>query len=219
MLSHRVGGDSPPTLSASQPPPHPLWPISAAGTDLVRFQSESSPARPFVRREAGHQQPDRSHGRKTGPFSPGTGAPVLGGGYTQKQRKNSERSPRNPRASSGRRPTATGETPESRPESGDARIGALARARAHARPRRRRRRGRRDGGRRRGEKRRLRSLRDAEQGRLGAERGSCGVSGDVGSGKRGRHKQFRLPLYIIPMAPRSDPRFRAGTIAFSETPH
>ena len=47
---------------------------------------------------------------KTDPFPPGTGAPVPGGRYAQEQRRNSGRSPRNLRASSGRRPPATAAT-------------------------------------------------------------------------------------------------------------
>jgi hypothetical protein len=64
------------------------------------------------------------------PFPPRTGAPVPGGGFTQELRKNRKRPPRNPSASSGRRPTATG-------AARDPRAGRVGRAgRAHPLPRR-----------------------------------------------------------------------------------
>jgi hypothetical protein len=47
---------------------------------------------------------------KTGSFLPETGPPVSGGRDAQDQRKNRKRPPRNPRASSGRQPTATAAT-------------------------------------------------------------------------------------------------------------
>jgi hypothetical protein len=43
----------------------------------------------------------------------------------------------------------------------------------------------------------------------------AGSLGEVASGGGGRYTHFRLPIFIIPMAPRSDLRFRAGTIAFA----
>jgi hypothetical protein len=97
---------------------------------------------------------------KTGPFPPETGAPVSGGGDAQDQRKNSKRSPRNPSASSGRRPTATGATRdvptrERRHPDRGTRRGRGPRASATPAA------GRRGGGRRRAKQRRLRSLRDA----------------------------------------------------------
>jgi hypothetical protein len=55
----------------------------------------------------------------------------------------------------------------------------------------------------------------AHRGAKGAKRGSCGIPGSVGSGGRGQHEQCGPPLFIIPLAPRSGHRFRAGTIAFS----
>lgn len=72
------------------------------------------------------------------------------------------------------------------------------------------------GGRRRGKGRRRRSVREADHAGRGAELGTCGVLGDVASRGGGRHALFGLSMIIIiPVAPRSDLRFRAGTIAFA----
>jgi hypothetical protein len=156
---------------------------------------------------------------KTGPFPPETRALVPGGENAQDQRKNSIRSPRNPRARSGRRPTATWATRDGptrerrRPDRGLHRgRGPRASATPPAAVRRR------GGGRPWGKGHRLRSVPEedyARRGAKGAKRGSCGIPGSVGSGGRGRHEQCGPPLFIISMAPRSGHRFRAGAIAFS----
>ena len=76
---------------------------------------------------------------KTGPFPPGTGAPVPGGRYAQEQRRNSGRSPRNLRASSDgrrRRQAATRDVPtrERRPPDRGGRRGPGQRASATPAP-------------------------------------------------------------------------------------
>jgi hypothetical protein len=102
-----------------------------------------------------------------GPFPPETGPPVPGGRYTQEQPKNSNDSPRNPRASSGRRPTATRDAPtreRRRPERGRRR-GSLASATPPTAKRS-------GGGRRRGKQHRPRPLPDADHASREAKRGS-----------------------------------------------
>jgi hypothetical protein len=135
---------------------------------------------------------------KTGLFPPETGARFSGGGDTQDQRNNSKRFPRNPRASSGRRPTATLTTRDvptrerRHPDRGARRgIGQFASATPPAA-------GRSGPCRRRGKGRRPRSLSDADHASKEAKRDSCRVPRGVASGERGRHQQFGPPCISSP---------------------
>jgi hypothetical protein len=178
--------------------------------------TRNNPPKSFVKREAGHQHPDISHGRKPAPSLPELGSRFRETDFLKNIAENSNDPPetRGPVLAGGRRrlwPPAT-----SRPESSETSIGALPGASAHSRPRRRRRSGAGApsgaGG------------RDTGGGPSGgasgeskakeAKRGSCGVPG-VGSGGRGRHEHLRLPMDIISIAAWSDLRIRAGTIGFS----
>jgi hypothetical protein len=183
---------------------------------LVRGEpgpTRNHPPKSFVRRETGHQQPDRSPPAKTGSFPPETGAPVPGGGYPQELRKNSNDPPPKPegqfwQATNGDFGDPRCPNPRAVPPGSGHSPGTGPRASAtppaewpHG------------GGWRRGKQRRLRFLRDANPASREAKeakQGSCGVPGGVGSGGRGRHEHLRLPMDIILITPRSDPRFRAN---------
>jgi hypothetical protein len=146
---------------------------------------------------------------KTDPSPPETGAPVPGGGYPQELRNNSEQSPRNPRASSGRRPPATRATRD-----------VPTRERRHS-----------DRGGRRGRG----QLAERRRPALGEGTPAEVLAGGASRASRSQRSQARHmrgpwwcwvrgtglartvppPLFIIPIAPRSGHRFRAGTIAFA----
>jgi hypothetical protein len=144
-------------------------------------------------------------------WGPGSGRRISSG----TPKKTATIPPENPRASYGRRATATLATRDvpirerRRSDRGSRRgTGQLVSAMPPAEWRR-------GGGRRWGRECRPTSLPDAHRASQGAKRGTCGVPGGVASGGRGRHKQFNPPLFIIPIAVRSDHRFRAGTLAFA----
>jgi hypothetical protein len=139
---------------------------SGSGGDLV------VPSRLLVRWNP--EQPSEDcretrSGAPTGPFPPETGAPIPGGRDAQELKNNRERPPRNPRACSGRRPTATLATRDvptrerRHPDRGAHRgAGQLASATPPAEWRS-------GGGRRRGKQRRRRSLPEAHQASRGAK--------------------------------------------------
>jgi hypothetical protein len=144
MPSYRVGGDTHRLCKYPNVLLTPSFTPSGRFPQQGQTLSGSNPSRPrSVGRETRSGAPGtRLEPRaKTGPFPPGTGAPVPGGGYTQELRRKQRMIPPKPegqfwQAADGDGGDARVLTRERRP-----RIGAPARARAHSRPRRRRRRG------------------------------------------------------------------------------